>query len=148
MHKIFACPGARFRWLKGLDRTLWYALSSSDRSKVFVEGAGVISAQQWECLIAKTSQKLNRKITLKNNLMMDAAIAGLEADLISIGLIVKEAELGNKMAGKPVDEEEEWQILKSVPLAQQTEPAKTEKEKTTQKVEQENVNVFAPFRPQ
>ncbi|WP_438819858.1 secretion/conjugation apparatus DotM-related subunit, partial [Pseudomonas syringae group genomosp. 3] len=32
---------ARFRWLKGVNRTLWYALHSADTAKVFVEGAGV-----------------------------------------------------------------------------------------------------------
>ncbi|WP_455906587.1 secretion/conjugation apparatus DotM-related subunit, partial [Pseudomonas savastanoi] len=31
----------RFRWLKGVNRTLWYALHSADTAKVFVEGAGV-----------------------------------------------------------------------------------------------------------
>lgn len=31
-------PSARFRWLKGVDRTLWYALHSADTAKVFVEG--------------------------------------------------------------------------------------------------------------
>nr|WP_236745197.1 hypothetical protein [Klebsiella variicola] len=30
-------PSANFRWLKGVDRTLWYALSSAGRGKFFIE---------------------------------------------------------------------------------------------------------------
>lgn len=125
-------PGSRFRWLKGLDRTLWYALTSSDRSKVFVEGAGVISAMQWECLIEPMSKKLKRKVTLPDNLM-GSAITGLEADLRSIGAIVEEAELGKKTASKPQeDEDQEWQILKNAPLPPQ-QPERQQPEKEEQK---------------
>lgn len=73
-------PGARFRWLKGLDRTLWYALSSTGRPSPFVEGAGVISQAQWERLAAQYSVPLKQPV-------MTLALDALEDDLISIGAI-------------------------------------------------------------
>ncbi len=82
-------PGARFRWLKGLDRALWYALTSSGRPKVFVEGAGIIAAAKWERLISGVSQRLQVNIPRPEN-CMDIAIVGLEEDLRSIGLILEE----------------------------------------------------------
>ncbi len=80
-------PGARFRWLKGLDRTLWYALTSSGRPKVFIEGAGVIAAANWETLIAEVSERLKLPITAPAN-RMDKAIDGLDADLRDLDLVI------------------------------------------------------------
>lgn len=73
-------PGARFRWLKGMDRSLWYALTSTGRPVPFVEGAGIISQMQWERIAAKNNVKLNAP-------MMDLAIDGLERYMINIGVI-------------------------------------------------------------
>lgn len=80
-------PAGQFRWLKGLDRTLWYVLSSSDRSKVFVEGAGVVTAAQWECLVSRLSRKLGVVIPPPGDLTI-YAVRGLENDLRSIGMVV------------------------------------------------------------
>ena len=41
-------PPATFRWLKGLDRTLWYALHTADTTAVFTEGAGVVAVARAE----------------------------------------------------------------------------------------------------
>nr|WP_241389597.1 conjugal transfer protein TrbA [Serratia proteamaculans]ULG17466.1 TrbA [Serratia proteamaculans] len=82
-------PGPRFRWLKGLDRTLWYALTSTGRPKVFVEGAGVIAVSKWETLIGTVSERLKVTIPIPVS-RMDKAIYGLEIDLRGVGLTLEE----------------------------------------------------------
>ncbi len=82
-------PGARFRWLKGLDRTLWYALTSTGRPKAFIEGAGVIAVAKWETLIADVSLRLRTTISLPES-CMDKAIDGLETDLRNVGKVMAE----------------------------------------------------------
>lgn len=84
-------PTGQFRWLKGLDRTLWYVLSSSDRSKVFVEGAGAVAAAQWEALVSKLSKKMRVVIPPPDNLTV-YAVQGLESDLRSIGMVIDDHE--------------------------------------------------------
>lgn len=73
-------PPARFRWLKGVDRTLWYALHSADTAKVFIEGAGVLAQARAEA----HAQKLGLP---RPNMMVMQAIAGLQMELESIGLV-------------------------------------------------------------
>lgn len=73
-------PPARYRWLKGVDRTLWYALQSADTAKGFIEGAGVLAQARAETY-AKT-QGFPRP-----GRMVKQAINGLQADLESIGLV-------------------------------------------------------------
>ena len=46
-------PPSTFRWLKGLDRTLWYALHTADTTAVFVEGAGVVAVARAEITARK-----------------------------------------------------------------------------------------------
>lgn len=84
-------PAGQFRWLKGLDRTLWYVLSSSDRSKCFVEGAGVVTAAQWESLVSQLSKKLKVVIPAPENLTA-FAVRGLEDDLRNIGMVIDDHE--------------------------------------------------------
>lgn len=84
-------PAGQFRWLKGIDRTLWYVLSSSDRSKVFVEGAGVVTAAQWESLVSRLSKKLRVVIPPPDNLTV-YAVRGLENDLRKIGMVIDDHE--------------------------------------------------------
>lgn len=84
-------PAGQFRWLKGIDRTLWYVLSSSDRSKVFVEGAGVVSAAQWELLASRLSKKMRVVIPPPDNLTI-YAVQGLENDLRNIGMVIDDHE--------------------------------------------------------
>jgi len=73
-------PTARFRWLKGLDRPLWYALCSSDRPKPFIEGAGIVTQMHWEQEAAK------HQVTLPSPVLR-YAVQGLEKDLINIGKV-------------------------------------------------------------
>jgi intracellular multiplication protein IcmP len=76
-------PIRRYRWLKGLDRTLWYALASTGRPRPFVEGAGVVTQSHWEKLSAQHRVRLSRPI-------MSLALDGLETDLRGIGAITDE----------------------------------------------------------
>lgn len=73
-------PSARFRWLKGVDRTLWYALHSADTLKVFVEGAGVLAHARAESRARKLGLPCER-------LMVQKAVEGLQVELESIGLV-------------------------------------------------------------
>ncbi len=73
-------PPARFRWLKGVDRTLWYALHSADTAKVFVEGAGVQAQARAEVHAHKLGLP-------RPGLMVNQAIEGLQVELESIGQV-------------------------------------------------------------
>lgn len=73
-------PPARFRWLKGVDRTLWYALHSADTAKVFVEGAGVQAQARAEVHAQKVGLP-------RPGLMVNQAIEGLQTELESIGQV-------------------------------------------------------------
>lgn len=73
-------PSVRFRWLKGVDRTLWYALHSADTAKVFVEGAGVLAQ-------ARAERHAHRLGLPRPGVMVMTAVDGLQADLESIGLV-------------------------------------------------------------
>lgn len=78
-------PPAQFRWLKGIDRTLWMALSSVGRGKFFVEGAGVIAWSQCETR--------NRTLPAEEAALFQptvrAAVMGLEQELMHYGHIDK-----------------------------------------------------------
>ncbi|CAI1175061.1 Uncharacterised protein [Serratia entomophila] len=73
-------PPARFRWLKGVDRTLWYGLHSADTAKVFVEGAGIAAQARAEVRASKLGLP-------RPSIMVDQAVEGLQADLESLGLV-------------------------------------------------------------
>ncbi|MFA0921422.1 hypothetical protein ALP73_01128 [Pseudomonas coronafaciens pv. garcae] len=73
-------PSARFRWLKGVDRTLWYALHSADTAKVFIEGSGVLAHARAEAQAHKL--ELPCKV-----MAVDKAIDGLHSELVSVGLL-------------------------------------------------------------
>lgn len=73
-------PSARFRWLKGVDRTLWYALHSADTMKVYVEGAGVLGQARAE----KRAQELRLPLEI---VMVKKAVDGQQSELEGIGLI-------------------------------------------------------------
>lgn len=80
-NNVLHLPIRRYRWLKGLDRTLWYALASTGRPWPFVEDAGVASQSQWETLVAHYQVRLNCPI-------MTLVIDGLDTDLRNIGAVV------------------------------------------------------------
>lgn len=93
-------PARRFRWLKGLDRTLFYALSSTGRPWPFVEAAGVVTQAQWETLAAQ------HKVQLKAP-QMSLALDGLERDLRNIGAVAEELPEADIPASPNDDEEED-----------------------------------------
>lgn len=90
-------PIRRFRWLKGLDRSLWYTLASTGRPWPFVEAAGVVSQAHWETLAARYRVRLSHPI-------MSLALNGLEDDLRNIGAVVDDTP---GMARSPVEEEDD-----------------------------------------
>lgn len=73
-------PPARFRWLKGCDRTLWYGLHTADAAKVFVEGAGIVAQARAERLAARLGLPCPP-------LMTGEAVDGLQLELESLGLV-------------------------------------------------------------
>lgn len=73
-------PPARFRWLKGVDRTLWYGLQTADTAKVFVEGAGIVAQVRAEQRAAKLGLP-------RPTLMTDEAVVGLQMELETLGLV-------------------------------------------------------------
>lgn len=114
-------PAGQFRWLKGLDRTLWYALSSSGRPKVFVEGAGVVTAAHWETLTDAVAGKLHTVVAPPDDLTL-FAVRGLQADLQLTGTVIEDYK-----PGKPDETRSEKSdhddviILQNHPLIQETE---------------------------
>lgn len=75
-------PSSYFRWLKGLDRTLWYTLNNSGRKVSWCECGGVFCQAEWE-MFAK-----NKKGTLKG-VHVTPAVDALEQWLSNVGAIVK-----------------------------------------------------------
>ncbi len=78
-------PSSYFRWLKGMDRGLFYALNTTGRMTPFIESTGVFSHHLW-C-----------DFNHKNNInysepMLEEAIDGIENYLIKAG----ELELGSE----------------------------------------------------
>ena len=75
-------PSAQFRWLKGMDRGLWYALNTTGRKAPFLESSAVFTQTLWEKFAAQNQFSLPEP-------HLDDAIDGIEAYLIKLGLIVK-----------------------------------------------------------
>lgn len=73
-------PPPRWRWLKGVDRTLYYALHRANAAKGFIEGAGVVSVSRNE----GTARALGLPIPEAS---VTTAVEGLKNDLVSIGLL-------------------------------------------------------------
>lgn len=91
-------PGSQYRWLKGIDRTLWYALHSTDTQSVFVEGAGVLAQARFEKKVSE--HNLNLKVDY-----VETAIDGLQQDLETIGLVHEKRTPEKKSKSKDID----WQ---------------------------------------
>lgn len=140
-------PGARFRWLKGLDRTLWYALSSSDRSKVFVEGAGVIAVAQWETLGANTAERLNTPVPPTPN-RVDSAVDGLEEDLRTLGLVLEDRPAHNADDLEQEEGEDEGaDMMMTHPDKPSSIPSDQDKQPIAQQPTSPKATYRAPFRP-
>jgi len=73
-------PNAHFRWLKGMDRSLWYVLTTTGRKVAFIESAAVYTQCQWEKFVFELGYRLKQPY-------VDDAIDGLETYLISVGLV-------------------------------------------------------------
>jgi intracellular multiplication protein IcmP len=84
MHKQASQSGAlassHFRWLKGVDRGLWYALNTTGRKVPFMESAAVFTQTLWEDFAHDCGYQLTEPC-------VDDAIVGLESYLIKIGLM-------------------------------------------------------------
>lgn len=70
----------KFRWLKGVDRTLWYALHTANAAKVYIEGAGV-AAQ------ARAELKARAKNLPPPGLFVNKAVDGLQGELEVLELV-------------------------------------------------------------
>ncbi|WP_241136772.1 conjugal transfer protein TrbA [Achromobacter insuavis] len=81
-------PSSNFRWLKGIDRPLWYALNTSGRKTPFVESAAVFTQTLWERFADEHGHRLEEP-------QLDAAVDGIENYLIKLGLIEPATNLGD-----------------------------------------------------
>jgi len=73
-------PSSHFRWLKGMDRQLWYALNTTGRKGPFIESCAVFTQSMWESFAFENGYCLDGPC-------IDGAIDGIEAYLIKIGLL-------------------------------------------------------------
>lgn len=78
-------PSSHFRWLKGMDRPLWYALNTTGRKGPFLESAAVFSQTLWEDFAFDSGYRLVEPC-------VDDAIEGVEIYLIKIGLMAPRKE--------------------------------------------------------
>lgn len=72
-------------WLKGVDRTLFYALHRANTTKGFIEGAGIVA-------VARSENEAVRLGLPCPEACVEEAIAGLRADMLSLGLIWDEPQ--------------------------------------------------------
>ncbi|EBT2497503.1 TPA: IncI1-type conjugal transfer protein TrbA [Salmonella enterica] len=72
-------------WLKGVDRTLFYALHRANTTKGFIEGAGVVA-------VARTEVEAMRFGLPCPEPCVDEAVEGLRRDMLSLGLIWDEQQ--------------------------------------------------------
>ena len=73
-------PSSHFRWLKGIDRKLWYALNTTGRKAPFVESVAVFTQTLWEDFAFENGYRLTEPA-------LDDAIGGIEAYLVKIGIV-------------------------------------------------------------
>lgn len=78
-------PSSHFRWLKGIDRGLWYALNTTGRKTPFVESAAVFTQTLWEEFADKNGYILDSPY-------VDDAVRGLEKYLEKVGLVKLNSE--------------------------------------------------------
>lgn len=73
-------PSSHFRWLKGMDRSLWYALNTTGRKKPFMESAAVFTQAGWEVFAFDRGYKLTEP-------SLEDAVDALEGYLVKVGLV-------------------------------------------------------------
>jgi intracellular multiplication protein IcmP len=72
-------------WLKGIDRTLFYALHRANTTKEFIEGAGIVA-------VARTENEAIRLGLPCPTACVEEAVDGFRIDMISLGLIWDEPQ--------------------------------------------------------
>lgn len=72
-------------WLKGVDRTLFYALHRANTTKGFIEGAGIVA-------VARTEEEAIRLGLPCPETCVEEAIDGLKTDMTKLGLIWDEPQ--------------------------------------------------------
>ncbi len=73
-------PSSHFRWLKGMDRPLWYALNTTGRKAPFIESAAVFAQAMWEQFAADNGYVLDGPC-------LDGVVDGIEQYLKKIGIV-------------------------------------------------------------
>ncbi len=73
-------PSSHFRWLKGMDRALWYALNTTGRKSPFLESAAVFTQALWENFAFDSGYRLTEPC-------IEDAVNGVASYLIKIGLM-------------------------------------------------------------
>lgn len=84
MHKLASksgkLPSSQFRWLKGMDRPLFYALNTGLRKAPFLEASAVFTQMLWEEYADDVGYRLTEPF-------IDDAIDGVEMYLAKLGLV-------------------------------------------------------------
>lgn len=78
--KVGKLPSSHFRWLKGMDRGLFYALNTTGRKTPFVESAAVFTQTLWEEFVFERNIKLEEPA-------IEDAVMGLQNYLKKISFI-------------------------------------------------------------
>lgn len=78
-------PSSHFRWLKGMDRPLWYALNTTGRKGPFLESAAVFTQTLWEDFAFDNGHQLTEPC-------IDGAVDAVENYLIKIGVMRPSAQ--------------------------------------------------------
>ncbi|MBU2708719.1 hypothetical protein KCM76_22190 [Zooshikella marina] len=73
-------PSSHFRWLKGIDRELWYSLNTTGRKTPFIESAAVFTQTLWEEFAYKNGFTIGQPY-------VEDAVNGLEKYLAKVGLV-------------------------------------------------------------
>lgn len=56
-------PSTNFRWLKAMDRPLWYALNGSGRKSACIESCAIFTQRQWEEYAQQNDRIIDRPAT-------------------------------------------------------------------------------------
>ena len=89
MHKAASksgkLPSSQFRWLKGMDRNLFYALNIGLRKAPYLEQGAVFTQMQWEEFAENVGYRLTEPF-------IEDAIDGVEKYLAKLGLVARQGE--------------------------------------------------------
>jgi intracellular multiplication protein IcmP len=89
-----ALPSSHFRWLKGMDRGLWYALNTTGRKTPFMESAAVFTQTQWETFAFEHGYQLSEPC-------IEDAVTAVEDYLIKQALMAKRPQVHNNKVPHP-----------------------------------------------